>query len=82
MKTTTRQTLSLSFAIFIAIDYFIEYWKGLGGMVQAYYSRLGFDQANHGYMLLTIGIAAVLGVGQVLLNDLVFNKLTEFRRHY
>lgn len=82
LKTTTRQTLSLSFAIFLALDYFIEYWNGVGKLAQVYYSRLGFDVSNHYLLLITIAFTAALGIFQVQVNDKLFNKLTEFRRHY
>ncbi len=82
MKTTTRQTLSLCFAIFLAIDYFAEYWHGLGGMAQKFYSQSAFNQSNHVLLWLTIGIAGAIGVGQVLLNDFMFKNFIEFRRHY
>lgn len=82
MKTTMRQTLSLSFAIFIALDYFIENWSGLGSLLQRYYAKTSFGFINHLYMFSTILVAALLGVSQIVLNDFMFKKLTEFRRHY
>lgn len=82
LKTTTRQTLSLSFAIFLALDYFIEYWGGVGGLVQHYYSRLGFDTINNNFLLITIVFTGILGIFQVFINDKFFEKWTEFRRHY
>lgn len=82
LKTTTRQTLSLSFAIFLALDYFIEYWNGVGKLAQFHYSRLGFDVSHHYFLLITIVFTAALGIIQVQFNDKLFYKLTEFRRHY
>lgn len=82
MKTAARQTLSLCFAIFIAIDFFVEYWNGLGGLVQKYYSRLSFDQVNHTYMLSAIMMTGLVGIVQVFVNDRLFRRWTEFRRHY
>lgn len=82
LKTVSRHTLSLCFAIFIALDYFMEYWSGLGALVQKYYSRLSFDEKNHIYMLLTIAITGILGFTQVYFNNLLFKRWTEFRKHY
>ncbi len=82
MKTTTRQTLSLGFAIFIALDFFVEYWNGLGGLVQYYYSRLGFGLINHFYMFFSIVVTGILGTLQVYLNDQIFKPWIEFRKHY
>lgn len=82
MKTTARQTLSLCFAIFLAIDYFLECWKGLGAMAHKFYSEEAMNPSSHVLLLLTIGIAWALGYGQVVLNDFLFKKPTEFRRHY
>ncbi len=80
MKTTFRQTLSLCFAICIALDYFIEYWGGLGALAMKYYSS--FDNTGPAYLLITILITAILGIIQVIINDRMFRKWTEFRRHY
>lgn len=84
MKTTTRQTLSLCFAIFIAIDYFVEYWGGLGKLAQFYYSMpsINNDDSNQVWLLATIATAAILGLAQVILNDLMFRRVNEFRKHY
>lgn len=84
MKTTTRQTLSLSFAIFLAIDYFIEHWGGLGKLAHYYYQAPSTIDDNSNQLLLfaTIGVAAALGYMQVVLNDSVFKRITEFRKHY
>lgn len=82
IKTVARQTLSLCFAIFIALDFFVEYWNGLGALVQKYYSRLAFDAVNHYYMLTVIVMTGLVGMLQVYLNDRLFRRWTEFRRHY
>lgn len=82
LKTTSRQTLSICFSIFIALDYFIEYWGGLGALVKKYYGRLAFEEINNTLMLLTIGTTAILGIVQVFLNDRAFRRWTEFRRYY
>lgn len=84
MKTTTRQTLSLCFAIFVAIDYFIEYWGGLGKLAQFYYSMPSpsNDNSNQVWLLITIAMAGILGLAQVFLNDWMFRPVNEFRKHY
>lgn len=82
MNTTARQTLSLSFAIFLAIDYFIEYWGGLGALAQKYYGRLGFDSTNHIFLLSIIVFASMIGMLQVFINNHLFKRWVEFRKHY
>jgi|JI10StandDraft_1071094.scaffolds.fasta_scaffold772218_2 ABC-type nitrate/sulfonate/bicarbonate transport system permease component len=84
MKTTTRQTVSLCFAMFLAIDYFMENWGGLGKLAQLYYSRPsdGMNDSNQALLLVTIATAGVLGLAQVVLNDMIFRRVNEFRKHY
>lgn len=82
LKTATRQTLSLCFAIIIALDYFLEYWNGLGYLVHKYYERLNFGFFNHFFMIATIITTGIVGITQVYINDRLFRRWIEFRKHY
>jgi ABC-type nitrate/sulfonate/bicarbonate transport system permease component len=82
METTARQTLSLCFAIFLALDYYIEYTKGLGKLAHWYYDRIAFDAANELFLSLTIVFTGCIGGLQVFLTNRLFSRWTEFRRHY
>jgi len=82
LKTTFRQTLSLCFAIFIALDYFMEYWGGLGKIVHKYYTRLSFNEANYYFMTLSIVVTGLIGIVQVYINEKGFGRFVEFRKHY
>ena len=82
MMATSRQTLSLCFAIFIALDYFLGMWKGLGCLANKYYQMVNHLPENELMLVLIIIFTGVVGVVQVLLNNLAFRKLVEFRKHY
>jgi ABC-type nitrate/sulfonate/bicarbonate transport system permease component len=82
LKSTARQTLSLCFAIFIAVDFFIGTWKGLGSTAAFYYQRVGLMEGAHLYLLLVIVATSFIGSAQVWLNDRAFARAVEFRRHY
>lgn len=80
-KTTVRQTISLSFAIFIAIDYFQGSWKGLGYLVcDLYYQSHDINQNLN--MIITIIATSILGIIQVTIIDFYFKNYIEFRRFY
>ena len=83
VHTSLRFTLSLSFAIFIALDYFIEFWGGLGSLVRFHYNRIGFDYQHHNLLMAwTVASAGLLGSIQVVVLSLSIKPFTEFRKHY
>lgn len=82
MQLLSRQSLSLCFAIFIAIDYFVGYWKGLGALALDFYSMTSFDTGAYVMLFVTIIVTGLIGAVQVMINDAVFKKVVEFRRHY
>ncbi len=82
LLTAARQTIALVFAIFIALDYFIEYWGGLGALSQHYYSRTSFDPNNWRLMWGAVFSAALMGGAQVLILHVAFRPFVQFRKHY
>ena len=83
IHTSLRFTLSLSFAIFLALDYFIESWGGLGCLVRYYYNRLSFDYTLNNYLMaITVLCAGLVGSIQVVLLSLLMKPLTEYRKHF
>ncbi len=82
LQTSIRQTLSLAFAICLALDYFMENWRGLGALISFYYGRLFMAPINHWHMLISIIISAILGALQIFLLSIFFHPLTKFRKHY
>lgn len=83
IHTSLRFTLSMAFAIFLALDYFMETWGGLGALVRYHYNRLAFDYPLHnGLMGCTVLSAGILGSLQVLVLAAIAKPFTEFRKHY
>lgn len=83
IHTSLRFTLSLSFAIFLALDYFMESWGGLGYLVRYHYNRLAFDYRLHNFLMAaTVICAGFIGSVQVAILALLMKPLTEYRKHF
>jgi ABC-type nitrate/sulfonate/bicarbonate transport system permease component len=82
MHTSLRITLSQCFAIFLALDYFLNIWRGLGYLSSSYYDRSAFSPEMNFMLAITIILAWAIGSAQVLLLEFMLSHYTEFRKHY
>lgn len=77
-----RVTLALSFSIFIALDYFLESWNGLGSLIKYYYYRVDFNDKYYFYMFVCVLLAWLVGFLNVLILTVVSQKFVDFRKYY
>lgn len=82
LYSSLRFSLSFSFAIFLALDYFLESWGGLGSLVHFYYYRVTFDFVRYNVLMVyTVLCAGLIGSIQVAALALILRPFTEFRKH-
>lgn len=76
IATAGRQSLGLCFAIFLAIDFFLESFGGLGAFASKFYQ----GTTNHIGLLASVGIVTLLGIFQVAILHKCARPHCEFRQ--